>query len=36
LVVHNPTGAFYRALANGGSHYCPTFAGGSWHWAGGR
>lgn len=38
LCVINPTGIFFRSLADGGSHYYGeadedgAFPGGTWHW----
>lgn len=32
LMVKNPTGLFFRSLADGGSRYAETFTGGTWHW----
>lgn len=34
LVVLNPTGMFFHALSDGGSHFnAATEPGGTWHWA---
>lgn len=32
LAVLNPTGLFFRSLADGGAHHDFDFAGGSWSW----
>jgi hypothetical protein len=32
LVVLNPTGMFFRSLADGGCHFSPRAEGGTWRW----
>ncbi len=33
LCVINPTGLFFRSIADGGSQYDPNNGAGTWHWS---